>query len=272
MKKIILIPLLALILLLSIGCSEEKADTSAYDYYPQKEKITYSDGNRTRIVKYTYDEKGNVTEELIYRQEAFFFIPYYHLSNKRTYTYTYDEMGRFVECIDTNDYHAPPFSITGEDGFSKHGKYYDYDQEGRLIKEGYIILETGERAGTNWKEYIYDEYGNLVKEHPHFGEDTVYTYDENNRLIRKEPILYHRTYTDYFYDEQGRTLYTVTTNHDAGPIGKNQPLVVTGYQRTEYIYDSYGRLVKKLFKTLDPDQNLQSTATTVYSDFVKIKK
>lgn len=100
----------------------------------------------------------------------------------------------------------------------------------------------------------------------------VYTYDKNNCLIRKEPVLYHRMYTDYFYDEQGRISYTLTTNHDAGPIGKNQPLMVIGYERWEYIYNSDGRLVKEIFKTLDADQNLQTTATTVYSDFVKIKK
>ena len=264
------------LLLLLTACANGSNEISEGDIFlPQTKRIEYSNGNDTRTIKYTYDEYGNITSENTYTVEAFFFFPYKHHLVEESMTHTYDENNNIIKTLSVRSYYQPPMAITGDgDSRSEYGRLFKYNEDGLLAAEGYYNVSKGEESYTTEYSYEYDENGNMTAKYHHGIGTTpsaIYTYDEQNRLIREDNPQYHRTFKEYYYDEDSGKLYrAVFTSMYAGELGKNEPEIVSSTSETIYNYDKYGRLTTEVTVSRDGNGKVLSTKTVTYSDFVKI--
>ena len=104
---------------------------------------------------------------------------------------------------------------------------YEYDEEGRLVKEL--------RGKETWT-YTYDENGNLISEFQ--GDRTfnnTYTFDENGRVLTKKSVNADTNYT---------MLYSYTYNED-GTIATETQTSDTSVYVITYKYDDNGRVVEE---------------------------
>jgi YD repeat-containing protein len=103
--------------------------------------------NNGRNVYYTYDNLYRLTEEDLIDS----------INGNRSFSYTYDSVGNRLSKIDSI------FGMTN----------YEYDFNDRLLKE---------TTGNQVNKYTYDNNGNTLT-HDSFGEQTVYDWSYENRLI-----------------------------------------------------------------------------------------
>lgn len=206
-----------------------------YDESNRKIKTIYPTGGESRII---YDPVGNVIKTTVPSKDG---------SDVGT-EYEYDEMNRLIKITD-------PLGNTT--------KMYEYDKEGRIIKEinakGHAALyfynaagwllekripveESSEMVLYNTTLYTYDEAGRRTEERisPEYTDETSYpdkwniisyTYDKNSRIVKITDVM--GAQVEYAYDCLGnRTFERVKINDTKSKI-------------TRYRYDALGRLQKK---------------------------
>ena len=132
---------------------------------------------------------------------------------------------------------------------------YTYDAVGRTLTEyGGNTTRITDAAG-KWKKYTYDAFGNLTKvtepDPTHGNVDTLYTYDQLNRLTNVNMTRGAVTQTRTFaYYGQTSKLWQ-TTNPENGTVQytydseqRLQRKTDAKGQKVEYTYDSYDRVVE----------------------------
>ena len=145
-------------------------------------------------------------------------------------------------------------SYTYSDGkITKSGMMsVEYDSNGRVVKYhydngAYTAFEYGENSvtTTNSKEevssYTYDSKDRIISETDNLGDETVYTYDDNERTVK--------------ISRDGEVLKTYKYNAD-GTLFSEQP---KDKDATVYYYDSYKRVITEI----TPDDYIHY----VYDDF-----
>ena len=171
-----------------------------------------------------YDKNGNVINEVAKVTEK----NTLNNTTRSSYSvnsYEYDRMGRLVrktdptgnaiEKINYNDNSAQTESYNGED----HKKTFEYNKDGK-VSVTKQRLESGEYKVT---EQFYDAKGNVAYVIDGKGNHTIYTYNEQNKLIvvssyeKVEGEVYKLTDTTrYTYDKNGnmktQEISGITTN------------------------------------------------------------
>ncbi|WP_113673562.1 RHS repeat-associated core domain-containing protein [Vallitalea guaymasensis] len=156
----------------------------------EKGKVLY------RQTRYKYDLLGRVIKEYKTkdyvlkdgRAEEYNIINYSYNKNNQIIKVT-DSSGANIQYKYNNQSQlVEQKTKVSDDVFSI--KKYVYDKLGRIIKEIQVI--DGEDIGsTNEKEeaitdYTYDKNGNLTQIKTPLGYKTIFTYDANNRIIKKD--------------------------------------------------------------------------------------
>ncbi|GMQ61009.1 RHS repeat-associated core domain-containing protein [Vallitalea maricola] len=156
----------------------------------EKGKVLY------RQTRYKYDLLGRVIKEYKSKDyvlkdgnaEEYNIINYSYNKNNQVIKVT-DSSGANIQYKYNNQSQlVEQKTKISDDVFSI--KKYVYDKLGRIIKEIQVI--DGEDIGsTNEKEeaiteYTYDKNGNLTQIKTPLGYKTIFTYDANNRIIKKE--------------------------------------------------------------------------------------
>ncbi len=125
--------------------------------------------------KYTYDEKGKLTERL------------YSDGDRITYKNEYDKQGNLIR-------------VEGSNGTWKN---YEYDEKGNLTY-------SEDHAG-NWEKHEYDEAGNEIYKVNDKGEWVDYEYDEKGNMTVEKKSRWRE---EYQYDEAGRKINVKTYMDD----------------------------------------------------------
>ena len=229
-------------------------ETAVIDSLGRKTEIEYDAlGRQTRsrdslgrVTDYDYDAVGNVTA--------------IHYPDGASSRFEYDDLDRLVSQTD-------PAGNT---------RNFEYDPVGRLT--AVVLPEVADPEQNNQRvrprfEYAYDSAGNLLRSRDAKGRETVFTYDEQNRLVsRSLPMgqTERRTYTaeglpktltdfngqvtEYLYDDQGRL-----AGKNISPAGSTSPAQTIAFSYdektggiarvadsrgvTDFAYDADGRPV-----------------------------
>jgi RHS repeat-associated protein len=219
----------------------DERGTTTYDYDaegylikridPDGKEIayTYDDaGNRTSVeiasgnTAYTYDELNRL--QTVIDPDGGITSYFYNdnsnlirteFANGTVETRTYDSLNRltYIETKDINgdiissflyelDAEGNRTQVTEHDG--RIVKYY-YDDLDRLEKEE--IFDSGATVATRTIEYAYDVVGNRLSRVDSGEGTTIYTYDNNDRLLTETTDGVATTYT---YDDNGNTISKTT--------------------------------------------------------------
>lgn len=149
---------------------------------------------RITTYEYDFDGNGNLTEKRVYENTD----NYYSDSNSNAesycvYTYEYDNDGRLIKEICDNP----------ESEWNASVIIYTYDSQGRLSAEEHVNI--GYTVS-----YKYD--GDLLVEMTSSSDEstytTVYTYDDKGNLIKEEYVdaFGDRHFTIYEYDKDGNVI------------------------------------------------------------------
>ncbi len=138
--------------------------------------------------KSTYNDKGQLIEVVCTRNGEHF----------DTDTYTYDDQGRVTQYTDGTmrviryvyEGNTTRKQELNNDGSVDEENVYTYDDNGKLIREEYIV----EGETWNYREYTRDENGKVLERQYYELEDgaveaerkTVYTYDDNGNLTQEK--------------------------------------------------------------------------------------
>ena len=192
--------LLALACLLSLCACHQEAVSSKDEYvtvYLPSEKI-FDDG-RTEI--FTYDENGNLIEEVTYHNGV----------EGGRHTYTYDSNNHMLGEIFYNY------------GIEYRRDSYVYDENGNLTEYVCFLAATTNLEGclahgdtTDRDTYTYDEDGRLIEENHYSNgkEQSKYTYIYDSQTNRRYKYTYSKRDTGYepngieveIFDDQGRVI------------------------------------------------------------------
>ena len=240
----------------------EAPDGSGVKYYSVKE-ITDPNGNKLeyttklgRYIKVTdqagvtlgqYEYTSNTTDYTLIRSMDKS-ISYY--DNGRVKRVTYDN-GSYIT-YNYDDAHMTYTTLTsgGEatktvynDAFlpveytDEYGQItaYTYDSQWR------VVTETTDGTTTT---YTYDDMGNVLSSVTEDAEDnSYYTYDEKGNVIREQN---GDSYTYYTYDDNNNVLVSAALKEDYdGEIPNIYNPDLTCFDKTEYTYDSNGRVVEE---------------------------
>lgn len=233
MKKHIIAFILILSFLLA-GCGAEKsAEPEEVKYYITERITTFSDGSSIRDT-YEYDSKWNMVLGITYHDgEETSRIQYENTkySTKMTilqdgeeftmeFRITYDDQGNQIR---TERYVDGELSIVTECTFDEQGN--------RLIQTDTQVR----RNDTSKLEMEYDENGNLLKMTLDGAHNTVYTYDEKGRILKKEefPAEGLGSYCEYSYSSDGLTKTCLIYQSNGFSAGK-----------TIETYDTFGNMLK----------------------------
>ena len=195
-------------------------------------------GDISEHYQYKFDERNNMTEELIYFDEQTVVehhILVYDASDKRIQEkiiyeeggeiiveYTYDEHGNMVQRMQKDS-----------DGEVEELEKFEYDH-GKIIR---TYLYDGENLELNRREYAYNDHGKLIK-------FSFFSADPDTNYV-----------TENFYDENGVREKTLKYN------AKNQLIEKTIYTTDDTgkvieIYEEDVRSVKKTCFTHDEKNNI----------------
>ena len=227
--------------------------TYGYDAAHYLRTITAADG----YLYYTYDLKGNRTEEDIYNTAG---------NYTRWTSYTYDLRNHLANITTigniTQLVHDAVGNLTAQTDGNNHGTAHSYDALNRLFKTvdalsgktgyGYDVADKVKQvtAPNNLTtQYQYDDLGNLLQEvSPDRGaltntydaasnvltvtngrgDVTTYTYDALNRVVYQESTDTNSPWFNYFYDSCKRGRLCSIQKNDAFDMSFN--------------YDNFGRL------------------------------
>ena len=168
-------------------------------------------GEVSRYTQYKYDEKRNIIWERIWERSS---DPYNSLSENETW---YDASGRILKQL-----------WYGDDGSISSGYEYEYDSYGRKTLEKNIIIGND---GIKTHRYIYDSYGNLIKEkweYEYVTEEYTYTFYpyENYSLLSKEELG--------FTDESGSPMVLENKNLEWNDVGGKSYWYENGIKQGTY--------------------------------------
>ena len=155
-----------------------------YDGASKLTAVTDEDG---KVVDYSYDTDGNLSERTV-------------AGNGMTTTYAYDYQNRLTSLKNR----------TGSAGvISEYGS--EYLVNGQKTKETATVQDKDGKKTTKTSAYTYDLLGRITKEKKTGSEDISYTYDSNNN--RKEMTVGNKV-TAYKYNKNDELLRTDTLNTD----------------------------------------------------------
>ncbi len=216
--------------------TDAKGNTTTFQYNSQNQltKVIDPDGNAT---SYTYDKNGNKTSMTD--------------ANGNTTSYEYNYNGQLIQVKDAlGSITSYAYGSTGDIGCPSCGSgvdkltvvmdakgnttTYDYDQEGRLIKDTDPLK--------NVITYSYDAKGNLTSKTDANGNTITYSYDGLGRLLKK---TYPDTTTQSFtYDAKGNIITAANKNisytftYDAG--GRVMNITDSNNRPVSYQYNALG--------------------------------
>jgi len=191
-----------------------------YDKYGN---LVYAQGASGSWTEYRYDEDGN----MIYKKD----------SDGVLYTYEYDEKRNIIK------EHYWDVNEESESICYTYYYFYHYDEKDRLIRKDESYTYRCEDAHYT-VEYTYDNKGNLILEEFSNGGWTKYTYNENNKLIRKT-LCYNGGFEitdEYEYNSDGKLIFH---DHNDGytkyTYGNDGFLI---YSETDQRYTKYKVIIK----------------------------
>ena len=170
--------------------------------------------NNDAITNYEYDDQGNLTLE-------------HYLQSGIKREYRYDDNGNLIRSCGKD-----------ADGNTLDAVEYFYDANGNQIRSVDYWYSDNEIAYADVYISEYDDQGHLISRKSEEYEDdwTVYTYDSNWNVIKKESCYGDGvTSITYAYDEQNHLIYKEESDFWDGKTG------------TTYEYDSDGNLVTQTF-------------------------
>ncbi|HXS17387.1 MAG TPA: hypothetical protein VN764_09365, partial [Polyangiaceae bacterium] len=210
--------------------------------------------NGCSALKLAYDTRGNLVETQCYlgTSKAFFRAVEGTLGGYHALHAEYDPQGNvlFLETLGRDG----ALTVNGS-RFARQN--FSYDSSGRLVSlwnsdtEQHAIES---REGWARRELRYDEFGNVVQE-SYYGADTklkavngvarhVASYDESGHLLsasRFDAGNKELSTVRYEYDRRG-LLHMQKAERDGKPIA----IPGTGWYRSEFRYDPWGRLLVQL--------------------------
>ncbi len=216
---------------------------------------SYSDKYYDSNSVYTYDEHGNLLKD----------VQTYEDGDKKIKEYTYDSHNRLItERITESDSPSDYFETTYEYdaqgkkikevttydyGNGNAGSYtyeYEYDPNGNMVKR--IYTKVGE-SGKKITKYEYNSKGQITKELYHDGTYDYYEYSSNNELLKKVYVWSdgHESYDTYQYDNNGVLVKEMDSYGNS----------------VEYVYDSNYCLIKMV--EYDEDQ---IDSVTEYGEYI----
>ena len=245
-----------------------------------KKRIPTGENSKVVLEKYTYDNRGNVTEEsLSYEGDA---------TDVRTIKKEYDYESRIVSQTDgekkttKNSYDAKGNLLTVEDPRQKNenytGEFYmqmEYDAFGRVVKgwTPHTVKRTSLTDANVDVVIEYDAMGNVItrtdKADDSSSVKTTYTYSKAGRLEEEQTDGYTIKYkydnagrqteitapdgvkTYKKYDGSGRLIEEQTGNTNAktkyvyNPTGTLKTFIDRNGNKTEYEYDCMNQLTKE---------------------------
>ena len=212
---------------------EHKADTyrrtTKYNDNGLKTENMEESASGVYLSVYTYDTAGNLISQISQSPDG----------SKNSIFLHYDENGNCVkqilndgwELVYTNDADGNLIEETLlVDGKPNWTKYYTYDAEGRIseVKNGQGIIHM----------YDYDVNGRLIKEsQPKENSETIYIYDDNGNLTKEAD-----------YKNGTETECTVYTYNDAGfAIQKVHYTDGIEDRKYDWVKDEYGNALSSTY-------------------------
>lgn len=197
-----------------LGQYEYNSDTTDHTLIRSMDKsISYYDNGRVKSV--TYDNGS--------------YIKYNYDDEHMTYT-TLTSSGETTKTVYNDAF--MPVEYTDEYG---QVTSYTYDSRWR------VVTETTDETTTT---YTYDDMGNVLSSVTSDDEDnSYYVYDDNGNVIREQN---GDSYTYYTYDDNRNILVSASLKEDyEGEIPNIYNPDLTCFDKTEYTYDSNGRVVEE---------------------------
>jgi RHS repeat-associated protein len=184
---------------------ENKSFQYEYDAAGRRIQLTYPNGIEAH---YSYDDAGQLmgiahrrtADQSVLATSAYT----YNLAGNRstltdaagTHTYGYDDLHRLTSASHPSNFNAPALNET-----------FSYDAVGNRIADDAVSAYTYDDANRLSSDsrftYTHDANGNLTRKRENStGQESVFTYDEGNRLLTA--MLPGGTHWDYKYDVFGR--------------------------------------------------------------------
>ena len=232
-----------------VSVTDPEENTTTYTYDAMGQVLTREDalGNR---VSYTYDLLGQVTSmtDALGNKTAFTYTADGRVATVtdaegNTTRYTYDACGNLIQTTDAcghvTDYQYDLQNnrireCLSESGEQKCVTLYQYDRKGRMIKEISPLLEE--------KEYVYDGNDNLLSFRDEEQQETIVSYDLNNRPVS---VTYGDGRTAALrYNKRGELVelqdWNGTASLERDSLGRLTRVTDHNGRTTGFIYDSAG--------------------------------
>ena len=269
MKKLFSIIIIFIMMLSFSSCKEDIS--KEYTYLPQTELHTNENssgfhGEYKTI--YKYDEKGNVIKQTEYTKG---FLGIFNVRERQyDMEYTYNENGDISQEL----IHIEDFCTSITDGHQIYNEGYDYiyNENQQLIKKEVINPSDYEDAFCGY-EYEYDESGNRIKEYKYYANGTKELefeniYDSQNQLIKKQYIAHFghssriHSETEYTYDVTKKLVYSKTVSYSHYKDEEDS------YSEVKYYYDEFNRLTKQEATSFDSNGKTTNKYVSEYKDFI----
>jgi RHS repeat-associated protein len=220
----------------------------------------YTDGRLKEVIdpigtvkSFVYDGDGNIAIEKVSNNIN---------TESKTVRYEYDYLGnvsRMSQYVDAYDFVDNTTVIITDFTYDKNGNLktkridnnlttsYEYDELNRRIS---TAMQDKDEYGNSVEikdVKTYDAFGNIVTEMDANGNITSYIYNERNQLEKiKNKVTQEGKIKDKItalgYDLAGRKIFEVSPENYIAGKEFNE------LNRTEYVYDSMGRLLEKKYR------------------------
>ena len=173
-----------------------------------KARITSNTEGLLKNDDYAYDAKGNVTQNLKYKDSS---------GNYELVVYTYDNKGQYVTKVNNNgvltysEYDALGNVTKATDG-NGNVTTYTYDLYGN---------QTGSNDGKYSTKNVYDYSGNNVTYYNENGNGTLYDYDPLGHLSKVKDIATGQIMASYTYTTNSLLMSTATIDKSKLTIDYN---------------------------------------------------
>ncbi|MBQ0011946.1 MAG: cellulose binding domain-containing protein [Clostridiales bacterium] len=242
--------------------TDAMGNTTYYEYSADGDLLSVKDSlNRTMEVSYTsegymttvdqsnivvldvsYDGYGNILNATDATGNNQMF-DYYSDGNVRSVS---DSIGLLYNCVYDTDGRVK--TMTNSQGMEIS---FTYDELGQIATR---TVTSGNKSLTS--EYMYDLFGNLIKEVNPDRTYVTYQYDAVGNMLASEDSLRNRT--EYSYDVYGNCTYILYPDHTTEYFtydSENQ--LIQSVDRlgntVSYRYDAVGNLLEKIYSTEEAD-------------------